>query len=111
DALRGLGPEDQVIALICGGGSSLLPAPPEGLTLEDLQALNSALLASGAPISVMNDIRKQFSTVNGGRLAELAYPAQVVSLVVSDVPGDDPGPWPLALRCRGGGPRRRFCRR
>ena len=91
DALRGLGPEDQVIALICGGGSSLLPAPPEGLTLEDLQALNSALLASGAPISVMNDIRKQFSTVNGGRLAELAYPAQVVSLVVSDVPGDDPG--------------------
>ncbi|EDQ03159.1 Putative hydroxypyruvate reductase [Sulfitobacter indolifex] len=90
-ALQGLGPEDQVIALICGGGSSLLPAPPEGLTLEDLQALNSALLASGAPISVMNDIRKQFSTVNGGRLAELAYPAQVVSLIVSDVPGDDPG--------------------
>ena len=91
DAVQGLGPEDQVIALICGGGSSLLPAPPEGLTLENLQALNSALLASGAPISVMNDIRKQFSTVNGGRLAELAYPAQVVSLVVSDVPGDDPG--------------------
>ncbi len=91
DAVQGLGPEDQVIALICGGGSSLLPAPPKGLTLEDLQALNSGLLASGAPISVMNDIRKQFSTVNGGRLAELAYPAQVVSLVVSDVPGDDPG--------------------
>ncbi|MEX3314681.1 glycerate kinase [Sulfitobacter sp. PS-8MA] len=86
-----LGPDDQVIALICGGGSSLLPAPPEGLTLEDLQELNSALLASGAPISVMNDIRKQFSTVNGGRLAALAHPAPVLSLIVSDVPGDDPG--------------------
>ena len=91
EAVTGLGPDDQVIALICGGGSSLLPAPPEGLTLADLQELNAALLASGAPISMMNDIRKQFSTVNGGRLAALASPASVLSLIVSDVPGDDPG--------------------
>ncbi len=90
-AVTGLTRDDLVIALICGGGSSLLPAPPEGLTLDDLQAFNEALLASGAPISVMNKIRKCFSTINGGRLAELAGPAPVVSLVVSDVPGDDPG--------------------
>lgn len=91
NAVHGLGPEDLVIALICGGGSSLLPDPPEGLTLDDLQALNTALLASGAPISVMNDIRKCFSGINGGRLAELAAPAQVHSFIVSDVPGDAPG--------------------
>ncbi|MBM1634439.1 glycerate kinase [Sulfitobacter mediterraneus] len=91
DAVRGLGPDDLVIALICGGGSSLLPDPPDGLTLDDLQKLNEALLASGAPISVMNDIRKCFSGINGGRLAELAAPAQVCSLIVSDVPGDAPG--------------------
>ena len=89
-AVTGLGPDDLVIALICGGGSSLLPDPPEGLDLGDLQALNQALLASGAPISVMNDIRKCFSGINGGRLAELAAPAQVCSLIVSDVPGDAP---------------------
>ena len=91
DAVSNLTPDDLVVALVCGGGSSLLPAPPEGLELEDLQALNEALLASGAPIGVMNDIRKCFSTINGGRLAALAYPAQVVSLIVSDVPGDAPG--------------------
>ncbi|KIN70500.1 Hydroxypyruvate reductase protein [Sulfitobacter noctilucae] len=91
DAVSGLGPDDLVIALICGGGSSLLPDPPAGLNLSDLQALNQALLASGAPISVMNDIRKCFSGINGGRLAELAAPAQVCSLIVSDVPGDAPG--------------------
>lgn len=90
-AVSGLTPDDLVIALICGGGSSLLPAPPKGLDLLDLQALNEALLASGAPISVMNDIRKCFSTINGGRLAGLAHPAKVVSLIVSDVPGDAPG--------------------
>ncbi|WP_120504561.1 glycerate kinase type-2 family protein [Sulfitobacter mediterraneus] len=90
-AVQDLGPDDLVIALICGGGSSLLPDPPHGLTLEDLQQLNEALLASGAPISVMNDIRKCFSGINGGRLAELAAPAQVCSLIVSDVPGDAPG--------------------
>ena len=90
DAVRGLGPDDLVVALICGGGSSLLPMPPGDLTLEDEAALNRALLASGAPISVMNAIRKQVSGIKGGRLAAAAHPARVVSLVVSDVPGDDP---------------------
>lgn len=90
DAVRGLGPDDLVVALICGGGSSLLPCPPAGLTLEDEAALNRALLASGAPISVMNAIRKHVSGIKGGRLAIAAHPARVVSLVVSDVPGDDP---------------------
>lgn len=90
-AVTGLGPDDLVVALICGGGSSLLPDPPEGLDLADLQTLNQALLASGAPISVMNDIRKCFSGINGGRLAERAAPARVCSLIVSDVPGDAAG--------------------
>lgn len=89
-AVSGLGPDDLVIALICGGGSALLPAPAEGLTLEDEQALNVALLASGAPIGAMNAIRKQVSRIKGGRLAVAAAPARVVTLVVSDVPGDDP---------------------
>lgn len=91
DAVTGLSADDLVIALICGGGSSLLPDPPEGLTLDDLQVLNTALLASGAPISAMNDVRKCFSGINGGRLAALAAPARVVNLIVSDVPGDAPG--------------------
>lgn len=90
-AVEDLGPDDLVIGLICGGGSSLLPDPPEGLDLSDLQALNEALLASGAPISVMNDIRKCFSGINGGLLAALAAPAQVCNFIVSDVPGDAPG--------------------
>lgn len=90
DAVSGLGPDDLVIALVTGGGSALLPAPPEGFGLEDEQALNEALLASGAPISVMNLIRKHFSRSKGGRLAAAAHPARVVTLVVSDVPGDDP---------------------
>ncbi len=90
EAVQGLTPDDLVVALVCGGGSALLPAPPEGMTLEDEQALNRALLASGAPISVMNAIRKQMSAIKGGRLAAAAHPARVVSLVVSDVPGDDP---------------------
>ena len=90
EAVEGLGPDDLVVALICGGGSSLLPAPPEGLTLSDEQALNEVLLASGAPIGAMNAIRKHCSRIKGGRLAQAAYPARVVSLVVSDVPGDDP---------------------
>ncbi len=89
-AVQGLTPDDLVVALICGGGSALLPAPPEGMGLEDEQALNRALLASGAPIGVMNAIRKQASRIKGGRLAAAAHPARVVSLVVSDVPGDDP---------------------
>ncbi|WP_243721902.1 glycerate kinase type-2 family protein [Meridianimarinicoccus aquatilis] len=90
EAVAGLGPDDLVVALVCGGGSSLLPAPPDGLTLSDEQALNTALLASGAPIGVMNAIRKHVSCIKGGRLAAAAAPARVVSLVVSDVPGDDP---------------------
>jgi len=88
--VEGLGPEDLVVALICGGGSALLPAPPKGVGLSDEQALNRALLASGAPISAMNAIRKYASLIKGGRLAAAAHPARVVSLVVSDVPGDDP---------------------
>lgn len=90
DAVDGLGSDDLVVALICGGGSSLLPCPPQVLTLADEQALNQALLASGAPISAMNAIRKHVSGIKGGRLAAAAHPARVVSLVVSDVPGDDP---------------------
>jgi hydroxypyruvate reductase len=89
-AVRGLGPDDLVVALVCGGGSALLPCPPGDLTLADEAALNRALLASGAPISVMNAIRKQVSGIKGGRLAAACHPAKVVSLVVSDVPGDDP---------------------
>ncbi|MDF3904457.1 glycerate kinase [Paracoccus sp. AS002] len=89
-AVRGLSKDDLVVTLVCGGGSALLPAPPEGLTLEDEIELNRILLASGAPISVMNAIRKQVSRIKGGRLALAAHPARVVSLVVSDVPGDDP---------------------
>ncbi|MBF0877686.1 glycerate kinase [Gluconobacter cerevisiae] len=90
DAVKGLGPDDLVVALICGGGSALLPCPPPGMTLADEAELNRILLASGAPISVMNSIRKQVSGIKGGRLAAAAAPAKVVSLVVSDVPFDDP---------------------
>lgn len=90
EAVTGLSEDDLVVALICGGGSALLPSPPEGLGLAEEQSLNKALLASGAPISAMNAIRKQVSRIKGGRLAALAHPARVVSLVVSDVPGDDP---------------------
>ena len=86
--LEGLTEDDLVVALICGGGSALLAAPPEGFTLEDEQALNKALLASGAPISAMNALRRRFSRVKGGRLAQMAAPAKLVSLVVSDIPGD-----------------------
>ncbi len=90
DAVAGLGPDDLVVALVCGGGSALLAAPAEGLTLADEVALNQTLLASGAPIGAMNAVRKQFSRIKGGRLALAAYPARMVSLIVSDVPGDDP---------------------
>ncbi len=90
ETVSGLGPDDLVVALISGGGSALLPAPAPGLTLDDEQAINRALLASGAPIAVMNLIRNQFSTIKGGRLAAHCAPARVATLVVSDVPGDDP---------------------
>jgi hydroxypyruvate reductase len=86
----GLTEDDLVVALVCGGGSALLPSPPPGLTLEDEIAVNRALLASGAPISAMNAVRKHVSMIKGGRLAAAAYPAKVVSLIVSDIPGDDP---------------------
>jgi hydroxypyruvate reductase len=90
ETVSGLSPDDLVVALISGGGSSLLPAPAPGLTLDDEQAINRSLLASGAPISVMNLIRNQFSAIKGGRLAAHCAPARVATLVVSDVPGDDP---------------------
>ena len=86
--VAGLTEDDLVIALVCGGGSALLPAPAGDLTLEDEIAVNKELLASGAPISAMNAVRKHISTIKGGRLAALAYPAKVVSLIVSDIPGD-----------------------
>lgn len=90
EKVSGLTGDDLVVALVCGGGSALLPAPANGLTLADEIAVNEALLASGAPISAMNAIRKHVSTVKGGRLAAAAWPARVVSLVVSDIPGDNP---------------------
>ncbi|MXQ06290.1 DUF4147 domain-containing protein [Alphaproteobacteria bacterium GH1-50] len=90
EAVADLTEDDLVVALICGGGSALLPAPAGDLTLEDEIALNRALLASGAPIGAMNAIRKQVSRIKGGRLAAAAHPARVVSLIVSDVPGDAP---------------------
>jgi hydroxypyruvate reductase len=90
EKLSGLTEDDLVVALISGGGSALLPSPPDGLTLADEIAVNEALLASGAPISAMNTVRKHVSTIKGGRLAAAAWPARVVSLVVSDIPGDNP---------------------
>ncbi|MBC7207742.1 MAG: glycerate kinase [Methyloversatilis sp.] len=90
DKVQGLSEDDLVIALISGGGSALLSAPAEGLTLEDKQAVNRALLASGAAIQEMNCVRKHLSSMKGGRLAQAAYPARVFTLVISDVPGDDP---------------------
>ncbi|MER9417010.1 glycerate kinase [Mesorhizobium sp. M0306] len=90
EKVQGLTADDLVVALISGGGSALLPSPAEGLTLADEIAVNEALLASGAPIAAMNTIRKHLSSIKGGRLAAAAYPAKVVSLVVSDIPGDDP---------------------
>jgi glycerate 2-kinase len=89
-AVHGLSADDLVVALISGGGSALLPAPPVGMTLADEIAVNEALLASGAPISAMNTVRKHLSRIKGGRLALAAYPARVVTLVVSDIPGDNP---------------------
>ncbi|MET3660484.1 glycerate kinase type-2 family protein [Aquamicrobium ahrensii] len=88
--VEGLSEDDLVVALVCGGGSALLPAPAGSLTLADEIAVNEALLASGAPISVMNAIRKHVSAIKGGRLAAAAHPARVVSLIVSDIPGDNP---------------------
>lgn len=89
-AVEGLTADDMVIALISGGGSALMVSPAEGMTLADKMAVNRALLASGATISEMNAVRKHLSRIKGGRLAMAAKPARVVSLLISDVPGDDP---------------------
>ncbi len=89
DMVQDLTPDDLVIALISGGGSALLSLPAEGISVEDKRAVNRALLKSGAPIAEMNCVRKHLSAIKGGRLAAAAYPARVVSLVISDVPGDD----------------------
>jgi len=88
--VQGLTQDDLVLCLISGGGSALLALPPDGLTLEDKQAINKALLKSGATISEMNIVRKHLSAIKGGRLAAAAHPARVVALMISDVPGDDP---------------------
>jgi hydroxypyruvate reductase len=88
--VQGLTPDDLVLCLISGGGSALLAAPAPGLTLDDKRNINRQLLASGAPISEMNCVRKHLSALKGGRLAAAAYPARVCSLIISDVPGDDP---------------------
>ena len=90
ERVQGLTKDDLVIALMSGGASALLAAPVPGLTLADKQAINRALLACGANITEMNAVRKHLSAIKGGRLAAAAAPARVVTLAISDVPGDDP---------------------
>ena len=87
---RGLTEDDLVLCLISGGGSALLTLPAQGLTLADKQAINRGLLESGANIHEMNCVRKHLSRIKGGRLAAACAPARVVTLTISDVPGDDP---------------------
>jgi len=88
--VHGLSAEDLVLFLVSGGGSALLSLPAPGLTLADKQAINKALLRSGANITEMNCVRKHLSAVKGGRLAAACAPAKVVTLAISDIPGDDP---------------------
>lgn len=90
ELVRGLSENDLVLCLISGGGSALLSLPAEGITLEQKQSLNKALLKSGATIAEMNCVRKHLSAIKGGRLALACAPARVVTLLISDVPGDDP---------------------
>ena len=90
ELVKTAGESDFVLALISGGASALLVAPAEGVSLAEKQAVNAALLASGAPIDKMNTVRKHLSRVKGGQLAAAAYPARMLSLLISDVPGDDP---------------------
>ncbi|WP_417452941.1 glycerate kinase type-2 family protein [Kiloniella sp.] len=90
EMVQGLSADDLVLCLISGGGSSLLALPADGLSLEDKQTINKALLKSGANIIEMNTVRKHLSAIKGGQLAAAAAPAQMVSLLISDVPGDDP---------------------
>lgn len=87
---RSAGPDDTVLCLISGGGSALLPLPLDGLTLKDKQQVNRALLASGASITEMNTVRRHLSAIKGGRLAAVAHPAQILTLLISDVPSDNP---------------------
>ncbi|MCQ8240045.1 glycerate kinase type-2 family protein [Rhizosaccharibacter radicis] len=91
ELVSGLGADDLVLALVSGGGSSLLSVPAPGLVLADKQALTRDLLRSGATIAEMNLVRRQLSAIKGGRLARAAAPARVETLLVSDIPGDDPG--------------------
>lgn len=88
--VQNLTANDQVIVLISGGGSALLPLPADGITLADKQAISQALLKSGAPIKDINTVRRHLSAIKGGRLAAACYPAKVINLLISDVPGDDP---------------------
>ncbi len=88
--VRGLGPDDLVLCLLSGGGSALLAMPAAGLTLQDKQAISDALLRGGAPIGEINCVRRHLSAIKGGRLAAMCAPARVVSLLISDVPGDAP---------------------
>jgi hydroxypyruvate reductase len=90
DMAHSLGPDDQMIFLASGGGSALLTLPASGLTLSDKQAVTRALLRSGATITEINTVRKHLSAIKGGRLAAAAAPARVITLAISDVPGDDP---------------------
>jgi len=87
---EGLTAEDTAICLISGGGSALLSLPAEGVSFEEKARINRALLESGATIGEMNTVRRHLSAVKGGRLAAACYPARVVTLLISDVPGDDP---------------------
>jgi hydroxypyruvate reductase len=89
--VQGLAADDLVIALISGGGSALMTLPGGDITLTEKQAINQGLLASGAAIGQINVVRKHLSAIKGGRLAAAAHPAKVVGLLISDVPGDDPG--------------------
>lgn len=89
EIVSNLSEDDLVLCLISGGGSALLSLPADGITLEDKQAVTSELLRSGATITEMNCVRKHLSAIKGGRLAMTCHPAKVVSLVISDVPGDD----------------------
>ena len=91
DRVQDLSAKDMVLFLVSGGGSALLTLPAAGITLQDKQALNAELLRSGANITEMNCVRKHISAVKGGRLAAAAAPANVVTLAISDIPGDDPG--------------------
>jgi hydroxypyruvate reductase len=87
---RSAGPDDLVLFLLSGGGSALMAAPADGLTLADKQAVTKALLASGATITEINCVRRHLSAIKGGRLAVAAHPAPIITLAISDVPGDDP---------------------